>query len=284
MAKTPAKSKSGDSLADSMSNLFTGAPVDVRVEKVLCTQNEFITHQINHASDFDPMDFYMPLGLFTVVYVLQIVFHAYFTAILIQIWLFYDIYKRINRRPSGRGVTGMHPPRQKGNWGQAFLIYFACLPFILGAIWVNHKLMQKFFPQPSFQELMRDGQGSFFLTALLAMGLIAILLEFFMTVVFAPLTEEMWFRGIGLAGFMRNGSVIRAVIVTSVIFGALHGPGRIIFATVFGLVMALIRFRTASLYCCMAVHAFHNFMAIAVGIYLVIREMQKAMGRFPGVE
>lgn len=91
------------------------------------------------------------------------------------------------------------------------------------------------------------------------------LITFLNVVVLAPLVEEIWFRGIGMAGFLKKtGSPLRAVLWTSVIFGLLHGPSRFIFTTVFGALLAVIRFRSGSLYCCMAVHALHNFLALVV--------------------
>jgi hypothetical protein len=89
-------------------------------------------------------------------------------------------------------------------------------------------------------------------------------------VVFAPVCEELWFRGIGLTGLMKTGSATRAVVWTSLVFGALHGPDRFLFTTLFGIVLALIRFRTGSLYCCIAIHALHNFLAIVLSFVLAL--------------
>lgn len=97
------------------------------------------------------------------------------------------------------------------------------------------------------------------------------LITFLNVVVLAPLVEEIWFRGIGMAGFLKKtGSPLRAVLWTSVIFGLLHGPSRFIFTTVFGVLLAVVRFRSNSLYCCMAVHALHNFLALIVSTVWVL--------------
>lgn len=277
MAKTRRYAKDESSVLEGLNNVFTGTPVNVRVEEIECSQDEYLNHLKNRVGDFDAMDFFLPLSMLVVVFVFQFIasffFPAYFFAIGIQILLYFDLLKRVRRRTSGRVVTGFHPPAQNNKWGQGFIIYFGCLPGIVAAIWVNQKLMNKLFPQPTLQEQLMNSQGSVF-SALIALGLFTLLLEFFMIVVFAPLNEELWFRGIGLASLTKNGSVIRAVIITSLIFGALHGPGRFIFASVFGLVMALIRFRTGSLYCCMLVHGVHNFGALVIGIYLMYRQLR----------
>ena len=57
---------------------------------------------------------------------------------------------------------------------------------------------------------------------------------------------------------------------TSIVFGILHGPQAVLQMTVGGMVLGFIRFRTGSIYCCIAIHALHNFLVTMYIAYLVL--------------
>lgn len=97
--------------------------------------------------------------------------------------------------------------------------------------------------------------------------------------VVAPICEEFFFRGF-LFGVLREMSVTvgtvqlgpwLAAIIVGVLFGAAHTGSAssaqfLIPLGVLGFVLCLIRWRTGSLYPCMALHSFNN--SIAMGVLL----------------
>ncbi len=75
-------------------------------------------------------------------------------------------------------------------------------------------------------------------------------------VFWAPLAEELCFRGIFLHRLTVKWNLREAIILSSLIFGLLHGLN--IGAVVFGLVMSLIYLETASLRLTICLHSLHN--------------------------
>ena len=255
-----------------------GTPVNVRVEVIENTPDIAVQHRLHNTSDFDTYDFFLPLGLLVLVFFFQFI-GANLFALFVQAALVNDLVKRVRRRPSGEKMVGLVKPYPTHGWGWAFGAYLACAPLVFGAAWLNGYVMELLFPSPPMflpgNEL--EYTGNALLYGMAAFGLLEILIFFFMTVVFAPVTEELWFRGIGLAGFLKNSdNRLRAVLWTSLIFGLLHGPGRFLFASMFGVVLAFIRIRTGSLYCSMAVHAFHNFAVVVYAVIYIFYYISKA--------
>jgi len=81
-----------------------------------------------------------------------------------------------------------------------------------------------------------------------------------------PVVEELTYRGAGMSLFLRYGPVV-AVAVTSVGFGLGHGLVLALPALVFfGVVTALLRQRTASIYPCMLVHCAFNATSLIVAV------------------
>lgn len=229
-----------------------GKPVDVPVEAVVCDREAVLAHRMRNLTDFDLFDFFLPLLFLVFVFFLQMFRTSGIIVILLRGVLLLDLMKRVRRRPNGRTIVGLTSPYSPWGWGMAFLLYILLYPL---SLWLGRQI---FFSMP----LMALGGVHDMLFSLW------LLVAFVSTVVLAPLTEEIWFRGIGMAGFIARGNgPAWATLWTSVIFGILHGPGRMISATVFGFVAALIRFRTGSLKCCIAVHAAHNFMVLAYAAY-----------------
>jgi uncharacterized protein len=94
--------------------------------------------------------------------------------------------------------------------------------------------------------------------------------------VIAPIAEEFFFRGFvfgGLRGWRitvrgRNIGIWVAAVLTGILFGAAHlGGTPVIFLVplVFlGFVLCIVRWRTGSLYPCMALHSANNSLALGV--------------------
>jgi membrane protease YdiL (CAAX protease family) len=94
--------------------------------------------------------------------------------------------------------------------------------------------------------------------------------------VIAPMAEEFFFRGF-LFGVLRRwrimlfgrdvGTVMAAVVV-GILFGLAHtgsaSPEYLVPLGFLGFVLCLIRWRTGSLYPCMALHSFNNSLALGV--------------------
>lgn len=94
--------------------------------------------------------------------------------------------------------------------------------------------------------------------------------------VIAPMAEEFFFRGfvfgalrrwrIRVAG--RDLGTLAASIVTGIFFGAVHAgsasPQYLVPLGFLGFVLCLVRWRTGSLYPCMALHSFNNSLALGV--------------------
>ena len=78
-----------------------------------------------------------------------------------------------------------------------------------------------------------------------------------------PAVEELMFRGVGYALLEPYGKWV-AILVTGILFGALHG---LLIAlpvlAAFGVILGWVRWRTASIYPCIALHAVFNGIAIA---------------------
>lgn len=267
--------RGGLGLVDRLLTGEDGRPVTVPVEVIDRRSNEYLNHNLKNLADFEPIDFFMPLIILLAIFGLQmldILGIGMFVILILQFALVRDLYSRIKRRPSGRMVTGFRPPFKRSSWGTALLIYLAFLPLDIAAGWLNRKIYVWLFPNSmqALMEKMKDlplAEDSLSLAGIIAVGGFILLLMFFSTVVFAPVSEEMWFRGIGLAGFMKTGGRLRAVLWTSLIFGILHGPTRILDCTVAGIGFAWVRYRTGSLYCSMAVHALHNFSVLVIWLY-----------------
>jgi membrane protease YdiL (CAAX protease family) len=94
--------------------------------------------------------------------------------------------------------------------------------------------------------------------------------------VVAPMAEEFFFRGFIFGGLRRLRVVIggmdvgtwMAAIITGILFGLVHAGSAssqyLIPLGIFGFVLCLLRWRTGSLYPCMALHSVNNALALGV--------------------
>lgn len=107
--------------------------------------------------------------------------------------------------------------------------------------------LQYFVPMPEFlREMMRQLSG----------GGAA---SFFVLVVVAPLTEEAFFRGLVLRGFLKRFGERRAIVLSSVLFALVHlNPYQFVGAFVLGCLAAWVRIRSGSLWPPIVVHALNN--------------------------
>ena len=94
-------------------------------------------------------------------------------------------------------------------------------------------------------------------------------LSFLAVVVMAPVTEELLYRGVGLSLLLARVGTPVAVAVTAVLFGLGHGLVLSLAAFVwFGIVVALVRLRTNSVYPAIAVHSAFNAVGMTAPLFL----------------
>lgn len=88
--------------------------------------------------------------------------------------------------------------------------------------------------------------------------------------IFAPVFEEILFRGIIMKGLLNRGmNPYWAIALSSFIFGAIHFyPWQFLGAFLLGLVLGLVYYKTKSLLLPIILHAFNNFLAAMMIIYV----------------
>jgi membrane protease YdiL (CAAX protease family) len=83
-------------------------------------------------------------------------------------------------------------------------------------------------------------------------------------VVYAPIMEELIFRGFFLNRLTHKWGLKKAIMISSILFGLGHAD--IIGATIFGMIMCLLYIKTKSLLTGMAVHALNNLIVSFIQI------------------
>lgn len=90
--------------------------------------------------------------------------------------------------------------------------------------------------------------------------------NFVAVAVVGPIVEELMYRGAGMTLLARYGAPV-AVLVTALAFGLGHGLLLALAALVFfGLVIALLRLRTGSVYPCILVHCLFNAASLILAV------------------
>jgi sodium transport system permease protein len=75
--------------------------------------------------------------------------------------------------------------------------------------------------------------------------------------------EELVFRGFLFAGLLRNGGHVRAILVTAILFGLSHGVlQQSITASIMGLVLGWLAYKTGGVACTIAFHVAHNSISM----------------------
>ena len=93
---------------------------------------------------------------------------------------------------------------------------------------------------------------------------------FALTVLVAPCTEELMFRGALFNSVTRFLNKPLAVIITSLLFAIAHGdPVQMGYAFVLGIMLSFIRAETGKLYPCIAMHLAFNLMNYFVSGYVM---------------
>lgn len=104
-------------------------------------------------------------------------------------------------------------------------------------------------------------------------NLASILMMVFMMVIIAPVFEEIWVRGIMYDALKPYGTGM-AIIISSVIFGLMHGSLQMLFyTTAAGFAFGYIRYATGSLLIVTIIHAMVNAIAAGLLIFLSLQEI-----------
>jgi sodium transport system permease protein len=90
--------------------------------------------------------------------------------------------------------------------------------------------------------------------------------------------EELTYRGFIFGGLLRNNGVLRAILVSSVFFGLAHSfLQQSIAATLMGLLLGIIAWRTGSVLCTMLIHVVNNTLSLSLS-WLSARELTPGTG------
>ena len=92
----------------------------------------------------------------------------------------------------------------------------------------------------------------------------------FSTLLVAPVTEELLFRGVLLPALVRAHGRTAGLLVSALLFGLVHGrPTAISYALSAGLVLGALRLRTGSVLLCMLMHSATNAVPLLLPATLV---------------
>lgn len=81
------------------------------------------------------------------------------------------------------------------------------------------------------------------------------------TVIVAPISEELLFRGVFLNRLKLFVPTSFAVLISSILFGAMHHYGSVISAIVFGVCMCILYLKTQNILVCILAHFLNNLLA-----------------------
>jgi CAAX protease family protein len=181
------------------------------------------------------------------------ILYRYDTAvgILIQSVIVLAIVLWITRGPMQRDLLGLRAPR---SWRGAIGWSVA----LVAAILVVIPVLESQLHGGEEQGLAPDGWDAdraqqYFVNAI-------------MIAVVTPVVEELLFRGAGYSLLVRFGQVV-AILVVGVTFGLVHGLVYGLAAlTIFGVGLAWLRAKTASVYPCIAIHCLFNSVALVAAV------------------
>ena len=170
---------------------------------------------------------------------------------VIQFGIMLAVVLALARGPWFRDVLGLRPPAA---WGLAVGLAVS----VLIGVYILAGATAQFLDPGEEQGLVPESWDPDRLPQFLA--------NFVVIAVFAPLVEEITFRGLGYGLLLRYG-VAWAVGLSSVLWALGHGliEALAIFIP-FGIGLAYLRLRTASLYPCLLLHAVFNGIALILSV------------------
>ena len=173
--------------------------------------------------------------------------------------------------PHGMRALGLRRGGNARGVAAGVLSYGLTLPAVLGLGAVWPWLMERI-------DLVYEPQAV--AVGMIELGGFQLAFGIFAAVVLVPLFEEVVFRGFLQPLFVQNLGDRGGVVVTSIVFGLLHGTSS--FLPIFGLSLVLggIMLRTQRLAAPWAVHALHNGLMLA--LLLLVPESRELLGQEAG--
>ncbi len=144
----------------------------------------------------------------------------------------------------------------------SFKIFFLISVFTLALGFGVTDPISSLIPMPEYiQEAfsqMMGGKGIFaFLTIAIA----------------APVLEELIFRGVILDGLLKKYSPVKAILVSSFLFGFLHlNPWQFIGAMAIGAFSGYVYYKTKNLLLCIIIHFVNNAFAFLMSLFVDVKE------------
>lgn len=92
----------------------------------------------------------------------------------------------------------------------------------------------------------------------------AFVLSGIISIIFAPLLEELIFRGVLLNRLKIRIGIIPSILITSILFAIGHDTGGMLSAFVFGICMCILYLKTDNILVPMAVHFINNLFAVII--------------------
>ena len=145
--------------------------------------------------------------------------------------------------------------RRPASWPRAAgLILVALL-----SIWVFGAILNVFLKAGEEQGLVPDGWDSSRAAPFVA--------NFLVVALVAPFVEELTYRGLGFAAVAGSYGPVAAIVVTALAFGLAHGLlVALPVLTLFGAILAWLRFKTGSVYPTMILHGVFNGAALIAAV------------------
>jgi len=155
-----------------------------------------------------------------------------------------------------RGIApttlGVRRPR---SWPRAAAAILAALV----AIWVLGAILNVFLKAGEEQGLVPNGWDSSRAAPFAA--------NFLVVALVAPVVEEYTYRGLGYAAVGGSYGPVWAIVVTAIAFGLAHGlVVALPVLSIFGAILAWLRFKTASIYPTIILHGIFNGAALIVAV------------------
>jgi membrane protease YdiL (CAAX protease family) len=145
--------------------------------------------------------------------------------------------------------------RAPGSWPRAV----GWIAAALASIWVIGAILNIFLKAGEEQGLVPDGWDSSRAAPFVA--------NFVVVAGVAPFVEELTYRGLGFAAVRDAHGAAAAIVITALAFGLAHGlVVALPVLTIFGAILAWLRFRTDSVYPTMILHALFNGIALIAAV------------------
>ena len=202
-------------------------------------------------------------NLFSIINYTALIILVYIIPVIITALIFKSFtvykgkYKELYKKPTRLAkAMGTFPASFGFGYGIALLTLL--VSFIISRFTGGHTYIEDLLQPTAFEP---------------STNLITVIAMVFMLVIIAPIFEEFWVRGIMFDAVKPYGTGM-AIILTSVIFGLMHGSLYMLFyTTAYGFALGYIRYATGSLFIVTILHAIINSIAAGTLLLSSLAEM-----------